>query len=62
VSILPDVAILADHVELKAKDGFPRISNTELALVTAPGASPATQRLAGLLADFCNTSDARAAS
>jgi DNA-binding transcriptional LysR family regulator len=62
VSILPDVAILADHVELKAKDGFPRITNTELALVTAPDASPATQRLAGLLADFCNGPDARATS
>jgi len=62
VSILPDVAILADHLALKAKDGFPKINNTELALVAAPDASPATQRLASLLADFCNASDVRAAS
>jgi hypothetical protein len=62
VSILPDVGILADHVVLKAKDGFPSISNTEVALVTAPDASPATHRLAAMLADFCNASDVRAAS
>jgi DNA-binding transcriptional LysR family regulator len=62
VSILPEVAMLADHRALAAKDGFPAITNTELALVAAPNASPATRRLADLLADFCNASDPRAAA
>ena len=60
VSILPDVAVLADHRTLRAEDGFPSVSNTELALVTAPEASPATLRLADLLADFCNATEPRA--
>jgi DNA-binding transcriptional LysR family regulator len=62
VSILPEVAILPDHRMLRAEDGFPAITNTEVALVTAPEASPATQRLAQALADFCNTADPRAAA
>ena len=62
VSILPEPAILGDHRVLRAKDGFPAISNTELALVAAPDASPATRRLAELLADFCNSADPRAAA
>jgi DNA-binding transcriptional LysR family regulator len=53
VSILPDVAILADHQILRVKDGFPFVGDTELALVAAPDASPATRRLADLLAEFC---------
>jgi DNA-binding transcriptional LysR family regulator len=53
VSILPDVAILADHQILRVKDGFPSVGDTELALVAAPDASPATRRLADLLAEFC---------
>jgi len=57
VSILPDTAILADHRVLRAKDGFPSVTNTELALVVAPDASPATRRLADLLADFCTTAE-----
>src|SRR5262245_10569788 len=59
VSILPEVAILPDHRVLRAKDGFPVISNTELALVTAADASPATRRLADLLAAFCTAADPR---
>jgi DNA-binding transcriptional LysR family regulator len=59
VSILPDVAILADHQVLGRYDGFPPIPNTELALVAAPDATPATRRLADVLADFCNTAHAR---
>src|SRR5262249_12625183 len=55
VSILPEIAILSDHRVLKATDGFPRITNTELALVAAPDASPATRRLAEVLAGFCST-------
>jgi DNA-binding transcriptional LysR family regulator len=62
VSILPEVAILPDHRRLGAEDGFPAITNTEVALVTAPEASPATRRLAQALADFCNTADPRVAA
>jgi DNA-binding transcriptional LysR family regulator len=62
VSILPDTAVLADHRVLRSKDGFPAISDTELALVAAPDASPATRRLAELLADFCHSADPRAAA
>src|SRR5262245_51757926 len=60
VSILPDVSLLADHRVLQRKDGFPAIPNTELALVAAPDANPATRRLADLLADFCAGGDPRA--
>jgi hypothetical protein len=41
VSILPEVAILPDHCLLDASDGFPPITDTEVALVTAPEAHPA---------------------
>ena len=61
VSILPEIAILSDHRVLKATDGFPRITNTELALVAAADASPATRRLADVLADFCSTVQSRKA-
>lgn len=60
VSILPDVAILAEHRVLGRRDGFPPIPNTELALVAAPDATPATRRLADVLAVFC-TAQARGA-
>jgi DNA-binding transcriptional LysR family regulator len=53
VSILPDVAILAEHRVLGRRDGFPPIPNTELVLVAAPDATPATRRLADVLAEFC---------
>jgi len=62
VSILPEVAILEDHCMLGASDGFPPITNTEVALVTAPQASPATRRLAQALADFCSAADPRLAA
>jgi DNA-binding transcriptional LysR family regulator len=62
VSILPDVAVLADHRVLGAKEGFPKLSNTEMALVVRPDASPATRRLADLLAEFCEAAAARAAA
>jgi DNA-binding transcriptional LysR family regulator len=60
LSILPESAILSEHRVLAPRDGFPAISNTELALVAAPDASPATLRLADLLADFCDAADQRA--
>lgn len=59
VSILPDVAILAEHRVLKPSEGFPPISNTEIALVAAADASPATRHLADVLADFCESNDPR---
>jgi DNA-binding transcriptional LysR family regulator len=62
ISILPEVAVLADHRVLGPKDGFPKLGNTEMALVVCPDASPATRRLADLLAEFCKTQDARAAA
>jgi DNA-binding transcriptional LysR family regulator len=61
VSILPEVAILPEHRVLKSKDGFPAITDTEVALVAAPNPSPATRRLAELLRDFCSISDPRKA-
>jgi DNA-binding transcriptional LysR family regulator len=62
VSILPEASVLADHRVLGAKDGLPAIPNTELALVAAADASPATRRLADLLAEFCDAADPRAAA
>src|SRR3984893_1175243 len=62
VSILPEVAILPDHNVLGAGDGFPPITDTEVALVAAPEASAATRRLAGGLADFCGALDPRMAA
>jgi DNA-binding transcriptional LysR family regulator len=55
VSILPEVAILPEHRMLTTADGFPPITDTEVALVAAPGASAATRRLAEMLADFRST-------
>ncbi len=62
ISILPEAAMLAEHRVLTAKEGFPTITNTELALVATANASAATRRLADLLAEFCNTIDPRAAA
>jgi DNA-binding transcriptional LysR family regulator len=62
ISILPEAGILADHRVLRGDDGFPSISNTELALVVAPDASPSTRRLAELLAEFCAATDPRPAA
>src|SRR2546430_3636071 len=49
LSILSEIAILADHRVLTAKDGFAPIDRTEVALVAAPDASSATLRLADRL-------------
>ena len=54
LSILPDVAIPGTHRVVGRRDGLPPIPPTELALVAAPDATPATRRLADLVADFCN--------
>jgi DNA-binding transcriptional LysR family regulator len=61
LSILPEMAIQADHRKLTAKDGFAPIDKTEVALVASPDASPATLRLADRLAEFCNSVQAKAA-
>lgn len=61
LSILPQIAIQADHRVLTAKDGFAPIDKTEVALVASPDASPATLRLAGRLAEFCSDVQAKAA-
>jgi DNA-binding transcriptional LysR family regulator len=62
VSILPEVAILPGHRMLTTADGFPPITDTEVALVAAPGASAATRRLAEMLAEFRSTADPRTAA
>ncbi len=61
LSILPQIAIQADHRVLTAKDGFAPIDKTEVALVASPDASPATLRLADRLAEFCSDAQAKAA-
>jgi DNA-binding transcriptional LysR family regulator len=61
LSILSEIAIQVDHRVLTAKQGFAPIDKTEVALVASPDASPATLRLAGRLAEFCNTVQAKAA-
>ncbi len=45
LSILSDMAIQADHRILTAKEGFAPIDQTEVTLMAAPDASPATPRL-----------------
>jgi DNA-binding transcriptional LysR family regulator len=62
VSILPEVAILPDHRVIEPTQGFPSITDTEIALVAAAGASPATRRLADILKDFCSSTDPRTAA
>ena len=62
VSILPEVAILPEHAVLDARDGFPPITDTAVALVAAPDASAASRRLAEALAKFCSTLNRRMAA
>ena len=62
VSILPEVAILPDHSILGGGDGFPPITDTEVALVAAPEASATARHLAEALADFCSALDPRIAA
>ncbi|GGC89420.1 transcriptional regulator [Chelatococcus reniformis] len=61
LSILSEMAIQQGHRVLSAADGFAPIDETELALVAAPDASPATLRLADSLAAFCGSVQAQAA-
>lgn len=62
VSILPQVAILPQHRVLKSADGFPPITNTEIALVIGSDARPTTRRLAETLVKFCSSSALRKAA
>lgn len=61
LSILSEMSIQSDHRVLTAKDGFAPINKTEVALMAAPDASPATLRLADRLAEFCDNVQAKAA-
>jgi DNA-binding transcriptional LysR family regulator len=61
LSILSDMAIQPDHRILTAKEGFAPIDQTEVVLMAAPDASPATLRLADHLTAFCDTVQAKAA-
>jgi len=61
LSILSEMAIQAEHRVLTARDGFTPIDKTEVALVAAAHANPATLRLADRLAEFCDTVQAKAA-
>jgi len=61
LSILPAIAVQPEHLVLTAKNGFKPIDKTELALVAAPEASPATLRLANRLAEYCDEVQAKAA-
>ena len=53
VSILNDAGILAGHRVLGRRDGFPPIPGTELTLVAAPDATPATRRLGEMIVELC---------
>ena len=59
VSILPESALLPDHRILGGKDRFPRVNDTEMALVTVRDATPAARCLAEALAKFCSIADTR---
>jgi len=61
LSILSEIAIQPEHRVLTASDGFAPIDKTEVALMAAPEASPATLRLAERLAAFCSEVQAKAA-
>lgn len=61
IGILSHMAIQADHRMLTAGEGFAPIERTEMALVAAPDATPATLRLAERLAKFCSQVQAKAA-
>jgi DNA-binding transcriptional LysR family regulator len=61
LSLLPEGAILPDQKIVEPARGFPTITNTEIALVAAANAPPATLRLAEMLVAFCGPRGARAA-
>lgn len=62
VSVLPEVAILPDHQIIDKAHGFLPITNTEVGLVVADGASPACRAMADVLAQFYRDGDPRKAA
>jgi DNA-binding transcriptional LysR family regulator len=60
LSLLPEGAILPEQKIVEPARGFPTITNTEIALVAAANASPATLRLAEILVEFCESRGKRA--
>ena len=62
VSVLPEVAILPDHQIIDKAHGFLPITNTEVGLVVADGASPACREMADVLAQFYRDGDPRKAA
>jgi|SRR6185437_8023490 len=62
VSIIPEIAVREDHRIIDPTRGFKPITDTELVLVAAENASPATRRLAELLAEFCEGLGSRKAA
>ena len=52
LSLLPEGASLPELKIVEPAHGFPTITNTEIALVAAANASPATLRLADMLVEF----------
>jgi DNA-binding transcriptional LysR family regulator len=52
LSLLPEGAILPEQKIVEPARGFPAITNTEIALVAAANANPATLRLAETLVEF----------
>jgi DNA-binding transcriptional LysR family regulator len=62
LSLLPEGAILPEQKIVEPARGFPTITNTEIALVAAANATPATLRLAEMLVEFCGPHGRRAAS
>jgi len=62
VSVLPEIAILADHRVLGLDEGFPAIPEIEVALVASREAMPAAHHLADALVAFYNATIARAAA
>jgi DNA-binding transcriptional LysR family regulator len=52
LSLLPEGAMLPEQKIVEPAHGFPTITNTEIALVAAANATPATLRLAEMLVEF----------
>jgi DNA-binding transcriptional LysR family regulator len=53
VAIVPSMAVLADHREIGRREGFPTVSDTELALISVPEAGYLIRDVAGMISEFC---------
>jgi DNA-binding transcriptional LysR family regulator len=56
IAVLPDIAVLPGHRILTHRDGFPPVTDTEMALLMVPEAGYNTREVAGLITEFCNAS------